>query len=665
MPRVRRRPVVAAVAALLSLATSASAVDPVGDVRSNPDIATVRRRYTEAREPCRRYDPLRTPFFGDLHVHTAYSQDASTQGTRTTPRQAYGFARGEAIGVQPYDREGRASRTLKLRRPLDFAAVTDHAEQLGETRICQTPELEGYRSITCRTYRRWPRLAFFWMNFRVAATGEPRRFGFCGDDGEVCLKVTRSVWKDITDAAEAAYDRSAACQFTTFVGYEWTAAPNGNNLHRNVIFRNERHTPLPISFIEAPTPEILWRDLRAQCIERDDGCNALIIPHNSNLSGGLMFLSEDSNGHPFDRNYAAERAAREPLVEVMQHKGASECLRSPLSPDEYCDFEKLPYSSFRGKYVPRLNQPAQPIGFVREALKQGLALEVKLGVNPFKLGMVGSTDTHLGASGAVDEQKFLGHGGAGVPALEAVPLGLPDELEFNPGGLAVVWAEENSRDALFAAMQRKEVYGTSGPRFVVRFFGGFNLPAEICESESYARAGYANGVPMGGDLIASVETKKEPHAPMFSVWALSDPGVGDESAVPLERVQIIKGWLDDSGKVNEKVYDVAVATPPEGTEGAGVDQATCELRGSGPKSLCALWTDPDFDVGERAFYYARVLESPTCRWSQRLCVANKIRCDMPETIDPGFEGCCSTSHQPVIQERAWTSPIWYSPLGGE
>jgi len=664
MPRVRRRPLVAAVAALLSLVTSAVSAIERG-LTANPDIATTRRRYTETREPCRRYDPLRIPFFGDLHVHTAFSQDASTQGTRTTPREAYRFARGETIGIQPFDASGRATRSLRLRRPLDFAAVTDHAEQLGETRICQTPELQGYNSVTCRTYRRWPRLAFFWMNFRLAATGEPRRFGFCGDNGEGCLKVTRSVWKDITDAAEAGYDRTAACEFTTFVGYEWTGAPNGNNLHRNVLFRNERHTELPISFIEAPTPEILWRDLGAQCIERNDGCNALIIPHNSNLSGALMFQLEDSNGRPFDRAYAEERAAREPLVEVMQHKGDSECMRSPLSPDEYCDFEKLPYSSFRGKYVPRLNEPAQPIGFVREALKQGLALEARLGVNPFKMGMIASTDTHLGAAGAAEETNYLGHGGAGVPALHSVPLGLPDELEFNPGGLAVLWSEENSRDALFAAMQRREAYGTSGPRFVVRFFGGFNLPADMCESANYASAGYANGVPMGGDLLASVETKKEPHAPMFSVWALSDPGVGEEGAVPLDRVQIIKGWLDDSGRVNEKVYDVAVASVPEGTERANVDETTCELGGSGPKSLCALWTDPDFDAGERAFYYARVLESPTCRWTQRLCVVNKIRCDVPESIDPGFEGCCSRAHRPVIQERAWTSPIWYSPLGGE
>jgi hypothetical protein len=625
-------------------------------------VETPLRQYSETREPCRRYDPLRIPFFGDLHVHTAYSQDASTQGTRTTPRDAYRFARGETIGIQPFDSSGRASRALRLKRPIDFAAVTDHAEQLGETRVCQTPGLPGYNSALCRSYRWWPRLAFFWMNLRTAGTDTPERFGFCGDDGRRCLESTQTVWTEITDAAELAYDRTSMCEFTTFVGYEWTGAPGGNNLHRNVIFRNEKRTPLPVSYIEAPAPEILWRMLREQCMDIANGCEALIIPHNSNLSGGMMFNTVARDGKPFDRAYAAERAAREPLVEVMQHKGDSECIRSPMSEDEYCDFEKLPYASFREKYVPTLRRSAEPKAFVREALKQGLALDASLGVNPFKVGMVASTDTHLGASGAVEEDEFLGHGGAGVPARDRIPPGLPDDLEFNPGGLAVVWAEENSRDSLFQAMKRREVYGTSGPRFVVRLFGGFDYPPGICGSDDFVRLGYELGVPMGGEF--RVSSGRAPLAPTLAVWALADVGTNEQAAVPLDRVQIVKGWLDTKGRLHEKVYDVAVGEPYAGAEPASVDPKTCELSGAGPKSLCSLWTDPDFDAAERAFYYARVLETPTCRWSQRLCNAGGVNCKDRRTIGPGFEGCCDKKHRPLIQERAWTSPIWFSPSAG-
>ena len=393
------------------------------------------------------------------------------------------------MGIQPYDGSGRALRTLQLSRPLDFAAVTDHAEQLGETQICQTPELPGYDSWTCRLYRRWPRAAFFWMNLRSAGSSAPERFGFCGGDGRDCREAARTPWRDIIDAAEAAYDRTPDCSFTTFVGYEWTAAPGGNNLHRNVIFQNSHTTDLPISYFEAHTPESLWQQLREQCTEAGNGCDAVVIPHNSNLSGGLMFETVDSAGKPIDAAYARERARFEPLVEVLQHKGDSECVLSPTTKDELCGFEKLPYSNFRGKYVRGLRRPPEPAGFVRDALKQGLGEEARLGVNPFKVGMIGSTDTHLGAAGAVEEDRFAGHGGAGVPARYAIPPGLPDEIEFNPGGLAVLWAEENTRESLFAAMKRREVYGTSGPRLMVRFFGGWDYPDDLCNGAHESRRG--------------------------------------------------------------------------------------------------------------------------------------------------------------------------------
>jgi hypothetical protein len=610
---------------------------------------------------CLHYRAQRSPFFGDLHVHTAFSQDASTQGTRNRPAEAYAFARGAAVGIQPYDATGAPRRTLRLTRPLDFAAVTDHAEQLGETQICATPTLPGYDSWMCRIYRRWPRAAFFLMNIRATYTENPTRFAFCGEDGRDCLAAARTAWNETIEAAERAYDRSDRCSFTTFIGYEWTWAPGSNNLHRNVIFANDRTVDTPTSVFEAPTPQDLWRALRTQCLDRSDGCDALIIPHNSNLSGGLMFETRDADGIPLEEAYARERAALEPLVEVLQHKGDSECLRSPTTVDEYCDFEKLPYSNFRGKYVRGLRRAPVARGFVRDALRTGLAEGARTGVNPFKFGLIGSTDTHLAAAGAVEESQFVGHGGAGVPARDEIPEGLPDDLEFNPGGLAVLWAEENTRESLFAAMKRKEAYGTSGPRFVVRLFAGWSYGSELCEdSGHFAERGYAGGVPMGGDLPPRPRGRDvAAAAPRIAIWALADPGIGDDDSVPLARLQIVKGWLGEDGLTHERVHDVAAAPDEPGR--ADVDPATCRRTGDGPRSLCTVWTDPDFRPDQPTFYYGRVLQSPTCRWSQRLCAAAGVRCDDRSSIGKGYEACCSASHRPIIQERAWTSPIWYTP----
>jgi len=614
----------------------------------------------EVSRPCASRSEYRNPYFGDLHIHTAYSQDASTQGTRNRPRDAYRFARGEPMGIQPYDGTGRALRTMQLSRPLDFAAVTDHAEQLGETLICQTPELPGYDSWVCRLYRRWPRVAFFVMNTRAAYSSAPARFGFCGNGGGNCRDAARTPWKDIIDAAEAAYDRTSDCGFTTFVGYEWTGAPGSNNIHRNVIFANEHTTDLPISYFEASSPESLWSQLREQCTDNGNGCDAIIIPHNSNLSGGLMFEPVNAEGERIDEVYAAERARYELLVEVLQHKGDSECMLSPTTTDELCGFEKLPYSNFRGKYVRGLRRSPEPAGFVRDALKQGLAEEARLGINPFKLGIIGSTDTHLGAAGAVEEDRFVGHGGAGVPARDAIPPGLPDDIEFNPGGLAVLWAEENTRESLFAAMKRREAYGTSGPRLIVRFFGGWDYPEDLCQvRENHIAIGYEKGVPMGGDLPTLPEGHDPAQGPRFALWAFADVARVSVPPTPLERLQVIKGWRSADGSLHERVFDVAVA--PRTDEPAGTDPTTCRAKGRGPRSLCTVWTDPDFRAEELAFYYARVVESPTCRWSQRMCVGAGVRCDDESTIGEGFEACCSPDHQRLVQERAWTSPIWYRP----
>jgi hypothetical protein len=619
-------------------------------------------RVSEEREACASRDPLRRPFFGDTHVHTSYSLDANTQGTRLRPDDAYRFAKGGAVGIQPYDREGNALRTVRLRRPLDFGAVTDHAEALGETRICRSEGLPGYDSDICWSYRVTGPGAIFFMLTRLMAARE-RFDSVCGADGARCRDEAGVVWRDIQAAAERAYDRSSSCSFTSFVGYEWSGTVgDAANIHRNVIFRNEKVPALPASWLDTPSAAELWKRLEGECIQGLPGCDALTIPHNSNLSGpGLMFQSARLTGvgdadQPVTREEATLRRRWEPLVEIMQHKGDSECLLGQDTTDEACDFEKLPYDTFSG--VVRFAATGRPgplhrASMVREGLKKGLRLEQQLGVNPLQYGIIASTDTHLGTPGLVDEERAVGHGGAGISPSGDAPPRLPDNIEFNPGGLAVLWAEENSRDALFAAMQRREAYGTSGTRPVVRFFGGWDYQPDLCTAPDFAARGYAEGVPMGGELRPRPDGVS---APVFAVWALRDPGDADAPGTPLERVQIVKGWLE-KGEPRERVYDVA-----GGDRGATVDLASCGTRGGGAASLCSLWRDPAFDPEERAFYYARVLENPTCRWSQRLCVDAGVDCAAPETYLPGFAGCCLPTHRPTVQERAWTSPIWYGPV---
>jgi hypothetical protein len=610
---------------------------------------------TEQRAACDHFDPLRRPYFGDLHVHTAFSLDASTQGTRNRPADAYRFARGEEVGLQPFDASGKPRRTLRLARPLDFTAVTDHAEFFGELDVCTTPGLPGYDSPTCMIYRRWPRLAFYLIN--GLTSGDPkkiRRFNFCGENGAGCLEAARTPWQEIRDAAEGAYDRTSACTFTTFVGYEWTGGPNTNNLHRNVIFRNDAVPKLPISYVDEPSVEGLWRRIDAECKKSGGRCDAVIVPHNSNLSGGIMFQTVKEDGTPIDAEYARTRVDAEPLAEIMQHKGDSECqLGGANASDELCGFEKLPYDNFGGKYSSWMRHAPEDNNFLRNVFKTGLLEEEKLGVNPFKLGLIAGTDSHLGTPGATDERNHPGHGGAGAPASDDVPVGLPDDVEFNPGGIAVLYAEENSRDALFAAMRRREAYGTSGPRIGVRVFGGFGLPANLCSDPELIAKGYQLGVPMGGDLRAP---SAGGGAPSFIVRAERDGGTPDRPGTPLQRIQIVKGWIANGGP-QEKVYDVA----GDAKNGASVDPATCATSGTGADSLCTVWQDPDFQPSQRAFYYARVLENPTCRWSTWVCNKAGVRCDDPKTVKEGFEGCCDARYPKTIQERAWTSPIWYAP----
>ena len=627
-------------------------------------------KVTEKRERCAHYDPLRQPFFGDTHAHTTFSVDAGIQRTRNTPDDAYRYAKGEVVGLQPYDAAGRPMRRTRIDRPLDFVALSDHSEGLGMVGVCTTPGYEGYKSFMCRAYRRYPRLAFFL--FIRMPTGSRRladedaRFAFlraqtspsrglpksiCGEDSIDCEEAGRNRWQEIQQAAERAYDRSSRCGFTSFIGYEWTGN-SAVNLHRNVIFRNERVTDHAISFVDSRTPQRLWQILRQQCLQAGDGCDVIAIPHNPNLSGGRMFPALEQLPLSYTRAEAAFRARIEPVLEIMQHKGDSECFYAPGDADELCEFEQLPYRLFSGKFFSRFATPPRPgDGYARPTLNEGLRVAAVVGANPYKLGFIGSTDTHLGTPGAVDEAVHLGHGGAGISASAELPKGLPDDIEYNPGGLAAVWAEENSRDAIFAAMRRREVYGTSGPRIRLRFFGGWNYEESLCRRGDAAKLAYAGGQPMGGELRGAAGA-----APRFWFNAMRDPGVAGRPGGLLQRVQIVKGWLDDEGWPREKVFEAA----GDPDNDADVDDQ-CRPIGRGFDQLCGVWRDPEFNAEQPAWYYTRVVQNPSCRWSARICDRIQVDCSRPDELPAEFQGCCDAEFPRIIQERAWSSPIWYSP----
>lgn len=617
------------------------------------------------KQACADRNPLRNVYYGDLHVHTSYSFDAHIFDTRHTPGDGYAFAKGGALKLSPMDANNQPTVSYKLSRPLDFAAITDHGEFLGEVASCLDSGSPGYDSETCANYRRQDIGGF--TLFGVTLTSRnPRRFvDVCGETGRECAYRAETVWLRIIDAAEAAYDRSSACQFTSLIGYEYTAVPGVSNLHRNVIFRSEVVPPRVISYFEEPTPQGLWRQLKAQCIDGLKGCDVITIPHNSNLANGKMFNIEYASANADDleilRQEASLRADLEPILEIFQHKGDSECLNGYAGilgdADEACNFEKIhnqddnedcddDYGS--GGMIGR--GCVSRFSFARGALLKGLQeQEERLGFNPFKLGFIASTDTHNATPGAADEYNYKGHGGNQEDEVNdrLIPagLGVASGIVRNPGGLAAVWAEENSREAIFDALKRRETFGTSGTRIAVRMFGGWDYPANLCDNAELAKLGYQGGVPMGGDLPQPAGS-----APRLVVQALRDPGTVDFAGVPLQRIQIVKGWYK-GGKLYEKVYDIAGA-PNDAT----VDTDTCEPIGEGADSLCAVWQDPDFDQSAPAFYYARVLENPSCRWSQWDCLSvspaeRPALCNRPDFIA-------------VIQERAWTSPIWYTPATG-
>jgi hypothetical protein len=640
---------------------------------------------TEAREPCADSDPLRRPLFGDLHVHSRYSFDSYISSQRNDPGDAYRYAKGEMIRLP--DEDGAPTIEARIQRPLDFTAVTDHAEFLGQIDVCTNdPGRAGYwwpHCVMTRSTNYWTQLlaASWWVSLGVSSAGDADRSFACTLSD--CDAAAGDTWRRIQQAAEEHYDRSADCRFTTFVGYEYTDAPDSFNMHRNVIFRNAEVTERAISTYETGSGNVprLWELLREACLDGDGACDVLAIPHNPNLAGGLMFRT------PETRTEATDRLALEPLVELVQHKAASECRfdrtqgRGVGTEDELCDFEQVVadnltmLGSVHGEVLAPEAAPVPVDVFarrnmVRNVLKDGLAIEQKQGTNPFVMGFIGSTDTHSATPGAAEEDNYTGHLGR----RDAGYRNVQDHFFSNPGGHAVVWAEENSRDAIFAGMRRRETYATSGTRPVVRFFGGPDLPADLCGSRTMIEQADQLGVPMGGRIQGQADGR----APRFLVNALKDPGIPGHPGTDLQRLQVIKGWVDASGETHERVFDVA----GDADNGASVDPATCSPTGSGDAHLCALWQDPQFDATQSAFYYVRVLENPTCRWSTLQCQSagvNPFAEDCGERAveataaaqQRGAEGdvygkCCidpanEPFYTPLIQERAWTSPIWFDP----
>lgn len=641
----------------------------------NVSVRSLREDETVA-QPCAQQYPYNKAWFGDLHVHTAVSYDATSFGVTTTVDDAYRFARGAALPLSlEGDSDDYQPPVLQLHTPLDFAAVTDHAEALGETQLCYTPGTPGYDSLVCGLYRgditipvddklgSLVRLASF------AVFGQDRSTRICGDDGSLCRDRAIGVWRDNQLSTEAFHDQSTRCEFTAFHAYEYTLAEDAANLHRNVIFKSSTVPQAALSAKDAPTPELLWQWLDTTCIAGNAKCDVLAIPHNSNWSSGRMWYPYTNRDIPVQeqREQATLRARLEPLAEIVQVKGDSECRNGIASvlggTDEFCDFEKLRPASEAiedcgeefGSGGMMLKGCVSRYSFVRYALTAGLAEEKLLGVNPFKFGILASTDTHIGAPAAVSEKGYQGsHGNdrnlqdrllSKIEVPGDVATGSP--VRYNPGGIAGIYARENSRAALFDSMQRRETFGTSGPRIEPRFFAGWNLGRDICQNSEYLADAYREGVPMGADLpIAPTGAQG---SPVFVASATRDPREGGNL---LQRIQIIKGWIDKDGHTQQAVFDVAGTTTPEAT----VDRQTCAVTGKGYPQLCASWRDPNFDPQIAAVYYARVLENPSCRWSHYDCLT------LPEAERPPS---CNDPELPwQIQERAWTSPIWYRPASG-
>ena len=620
-------------------------------------------------------NPDRNAYFGDLHVHTTLSFDAAGFGTTATPADAYRYAQGEAI-MHPSGFE------VQLAQPLDFYAVTDHAMMLGlineaadtNTAFSEYELSKSYHGINDSVDGGLLDIAkrnLIFNNFRGDVVANLLDGTF---DSDVINSVSKSAWVKTVEAANEAYRPG---QFTTFAAYEYTPSTGeSGNLHRNVVFRGTDKLPaVPFSRLNSINPEGLWSWMD---VLREQGIESLAIPHNSNGSNGAMFAFTDWAGNTIDQEYAEQRMRNEPLVEITQIKGTSDT-HPLLSPnDEWANFEIYPLR------VATALPSIAPGSYVRDAWQRGLATAANNNANPYKFGVIGSSDTHTAAA-PLEEDNYFGK----VSIMDATPeqrgsipasflygtlvkLGMPDMVEdvdgktylnfpgykfWSASGIAGVWAEENTREAIYDALRRKETFATSGTRIKVRFFAGYHLADVQLDSPDLISRAYQNSTTMGGTLHpsdnhASDKQASEGRSPTFLTWAIADP-----NTAKLQRVQIIKGWLEN-GEHQEQVYDVACSdglsvdaqTHRCPDNGARVNLDDCSITaGVGAAELKTLWQDPSFTPGQEAFYYVRVLENPVCRWSTWDAVRTGVapRSDIPTTI----------------QERAWSSPIWYSASG--
>ena len=739
---------------------------------------------TEDRPRCNNYTPKRQALFGTTHLHTGLSFDASIRfvdyANGNNPRGAYLFAQGKApinipepSGLQPKRRAscndpatepvgGGPSRTPCIDQPLDWGAVTDHSEHFGVMGFCKNLHgkyLSESMSMECRMLN-----GFFYEPLRalnpvlgktlasnaftqltimnLGAISKNTNLPVCDNNPELCARAEMEVWSEVQDAAEAAYDRSSECSFTSFVAYENTSTPLLNNWHRNVIFRNDRVVKKPVNALDMavvvnqdptkepidtllatvpdeprvwpvppgtkvnhPLPQPFWNKLEEDCTKgknvtpgKASRCDFITIPHNSNLGGGSVKDGETLFPPLFLDPYNVADAKRhqqmEPLVEIYQDKGASECRYDPRflagtnTIDEFCAFEIL-----NGKTLgsasgvgsgttsgPEAPDTWGPRAYVRNVWKDGLQYAAQKGhegINPFKMGVVSASDSHTGVMGWHPEnEQWPGHLGID----DAYPMSESSTIQNGTGGPSVVWAEENTRDSIFEALKRKETYGTSGPRMKVRFFGGWNYPADAC-GKDFVDIGYKGGVPMGGDMPARASRDASPTFITAAIW-------DDQIKTKLQQIQIIKGWVDAQGETHERVYNVAGDEGSPLNPQAAIDSTTCKAKPDlGRERLCTVWKDPHFDPRQHAFYYVRVLEEPVCRYSTLWCrkwigvdPLNTSQCNSQLTaLQNGNTAqklkasqgamCCSnqttdTFVQPVIQERAWTSPIWYEPAPG-
>lgn len=581
-------------------------------------------------------------FWGDTHLHTTYSADAGMVGNfNLGPADAYRFARGEQV-------EANNGMQVKLVRPLDFLVIADHAEYQG-----LMPVLRGGdpKLLENEVGKRW----YNW--FKEGPEGQMKVFLEFAEDLNTntaripFADIARSTWDFMGETADGYYQPG---KFTAFIGYEWTSTPRGNNLHRVVIFKDgaEKATQIvPFSSFDSTDPEDLWSFLANY--EAKTGGRVLAIPHNSNLSNGLMFDDRRVNGEPLTRAYALARTRFEPLHEMTQMKGDSET-HPRLSPeDEFADYETWGTANLTGTAAQ--TDDMLPGNYARSAVKRGMELQLEIGLNPFKQGFIGSTDSHTSLATA-GENNFFGKHSAVEPGPErwehvmiesqTDPSLTTWASDMTASGLAAVWATENTRAALFEAMERRETYATTGPRMLVRVFAGWDFTPEDMHRSDFAEHGYATGVPMGGDLTMAPAGE----APSLVIRALRDP-----DGANLDRVQVVKGWLDANGEAQERIYDVACADNRavrdrrcEREVGSTVDVATASYANTiGDPLIFAHWTDPAFDPTAHAFYYVRVLEIPTPRWTAY--DAFRFNVDMSDDIPM------------VHQERAYTSPIWYTP----